>query len=154
MNILSVHSRLYEATDGRLGHRLVGVPCLLLRTTGRKSGQTRLVTLAYARDGASYLVVASNNGSSRPPAWLLNLQHTPGVEIQIARTRQPAVASVVLPDDPDYPRLWKAVNDNNHGRYYRYAARTNRPIPVVVLTGRGTRPDGAAGSATRQRTSP
>lgn len=134
MNILSVHSRLYEATDGRLGHRLVGVPCLLLRTTGRKSGQTRLVTLAYARDGASYLVVASNNGSGRPPAWLLNLQHTPEVEIQVGRKRQPATASVVMPGDPDQARLWKAVNDNNKGRYERYQAKTSRPIPVVTLT--------------------
>ena len=134
MNILSVHSRLYEATDGRLGHRLAGVPCLLLRTTGRKSGQTRLVTLAYARDGASYLVVASNNGSDRPPAWLLNLQHKPDVEIQVARKRQPATATVVMPGDPDHARLWQAVNDNNKGRYERYQAKTSRPIPVVALT--------------------
>ncbi len=134
MNILSVHSRLYEATDGRLGHRLVGVPCLLLRTTGRKSGQTRLVTLAYTRDGASYLVVASNNGSDRPPAWLLNLQHKPEVEIQVARKRQPATATVVMPGDPDHARLWQAVNDNNKGRYERYQAKTSRPIPVVALT--------------------
>ncbi len=137
MNILSLHSRIYEATDGRLGHRLVVQPCLLLRTTGRKSGQTRAVTLAYARDGASYLVVASNHGHDRPPAWLLNLQHKPEAEAQVARKRQPVTASVVLPDDPEYPRLWKAVNDSNHGRYRGYQERTSRRIPVVVLTPAG-----------------
>ncbi len=134
MNILSVHSWIYEATGGRIGHRLVGVPCLLLRTTGRKSGQTRLVTLAYARDGGRYLVVASNNGSGRPPAWLLNLQAKPEAEIQVGRARQRAAAAVVTPDEPDYPRLWQAVNDNNHGRYRRYQEKTSRPIPVVALT--------------------
>jgi len=41
MNLLSLHSRLYAATDGLIGHRLIGVPCLLLRTTGRKSPQVR-----------------------------------------------------------------------------------------------------------------
>lgn len=134
MNFLSVHSRIYAATGGRLGHRLAGVPCLLLRATGRRTGQTRMVTLAYARDGARYLVVASNNGSSRPPAWLLNLQAEPAAEVQVARRRLPVTATVTGPGDPDYPRLWQAVNDNNHGRYRRYQEKTSRPIPVVVLS--------------------
>jgi hypothetical protein len=41
---------------------------------------------------------------------------------------------VVNAGDPGYPRLWKAVNDNNHGRYDGYQAKTSRPIPVVVVT--------------------
>lgn len=134
MNILAVHARLYEASDGRIGHRLIGVPCLLLRTTGRKTGKTRTSALVYARDGGRYLVVASNNGSDRPPAWLLNLRHDPAVEIQVARRRERAMAAVVAPGDPDYERLWRAVNDNNHDRYNGYQRKTARPIPVVVLT--------------------
>lgn len=39
--ILRLHESLYKATDGRVGHRMVGVPTLLLRTTGRRSGATR-----------------------------------------------------------------------------------------------------------------
>ncbi len=134
MNILSLHSKIYEATDGRLGHRLVGVPCLLLRTKGRKTGKTRTVTLVYARDADRYLVVASNNGSDRPPAWLLNLQHDPAAEVQVGRQRQRAVATVLAPGDPEYQRVWQAVNDNNHGRYRRYQENTSRPIPVVALS--------------------
>lgn len=134
MNLLSLHSWIYTATDGRIGHRLAGVPCLLLRTTGRRTGKTRTVTLAYARDGARYLVVASNNGADRPPAWLLNLEQQPAAEVQAGREHLLVTAAPVLPDDRGYRRLWQAVNDNNHGRYHRYQAKTTRPIPVVVLT--------------------
>jgi hypothetical protein len=56
------------------------------------------------------------------------------VEIQIARERQEGTARVVEPSDPDYGRLWKAVNDGNHDRYIAYQKQTTRPIPVVVLT--------------------
>ena len=67
-NVLRVHEKLYVATDGRVGHRLLGVPTLLLRTTGRRSGVTRTNALVYARDGAGYLVVASKGAliSRRP----------------------------------------------------------------------------------------
>src|SRR4051794_39675295 len=71
-SVLKVHERIYKATDGRLGHRMIGVPTLLLRTTGRRSGAVRTNGLVYACDGDDYLVVASNGGSDRPPAWLYN----------------------------------------------------------------------------------
>jgi deazaflavin-dependent oxidoreductase (nitroreductase family) len=88
----------------------------------------------YARDGGNYLVVASNFGYDRPPAWLLNLEAKPEVEIQIGRRKLAARATVVRPDEPEYLRLWKAVNDNNHNRYNGYLEKTARPIPVVEVT--------------------
>jgi deazaflavin-dependent oxidoreductase (nitroreductase family) len=133
-NVLRAHERLYKATDGRVGHRLLGVPTLLLRTTGRRSGLTRTNGLVYARNAADYLVVASKGGSDQPPAWLLNLEAKPEVEIQIARRRQQASSRVVVPSDPGYAALWKIVNDNNGDRYTAYQKETSRPIPVVVIT--------------------
>jgi F420H(2)-dependent quinone reductase len=133
-NVLRVHDRLYKATDGRVGHRLLGVPTLLLRTTGRRSGVTRTNSLVYARDAADYLVVASKGGSDQPPAWLLNLEAGPEVEIQVGRERQKARSKVVGPSDPDYTRLWKIVNESNGDRYAAYQEETSRPIPVVVIT--------------------
>jgi deazaflavin-dependent oxidoreductase (nitroreductase family) len=133
-NVLRVHDRIYKATDGRVGHRLLGVPTLLLRTTGRRSGVTRTNSLVYARDGADYLVVASRGGSDQPPAWLLNLEAGPEVEIQVGRERQKADSRVVGPSDPAYARLWKIVNENNGDRYTAYQDETSRPIPVVVIT--------------------
>lgn len=134
MDLLTLHQRLYERTDGRIGHRMIGVPCLLLRTTGRRTGQTRTSALVYARDGQDYVLVASNGGSDRAPGWLFNIEARPEVEIQVGRRRIPATARVVPATDPSYPRLWKLVNDRNFGRYDRYQTKTERPIPLVAAT--------------------
>ena len=113
---------------------MIGVPTLLLRTTGRRSGATRTNGLVYARDGDDYLVVASNGGSDRAPAWLHNLKANAAVEVQVGRTRQPATARVVDSTDPYYPRVWQIVNENNRDRYSEYQKKTARPIPVIALT--------------------
>ena len=132
--MLRLHQAIYERTDGRIGHRTIGVPTLLLRTTGRRSGATRTNGLVYARDGDAYLVVASNGGADSHPAWLHNVRAEPDVEIQIERERRKGTARVVEPSDPDYDRLWKIVNENNRDRYSDYQAKTERPIPVIAIT--------------------
>jgi deazaflavin-dependent oxidoreductase (nitroreductase family) len=132
--ILRIHERIYITADGRIGHRALGVPTLLLRTTGRRSGETRTNGLVYARDGERYLVVPSNGGARRAPGWFHNLSANPAVEIQIGRERMPATAAIVGKDDPDFARLWKATDDNNAGRYDAYQARCEREIPVVAIT--------------------
>lgn len=113
---------------------MIGVPTLLLRTTGRRSGATRTNGLVYARDGEDYLVVASNGGADRSPAWLHNVRANPDVEIQIARERQSGTARIVEPSDTDYNRLWRIVNDHNHDRYRAYQKQTARAIPVIAVT--------------------
>jgi F420H(2)-dependent quinone reductase len=140
--VLRVHEKVYIASDGRIGHKILGVPTLLLHTTGRRSGKQRTNGLVYARDGADYLVVASNGGADRAPAWLHNLQADPSVEIQIGRKREPATARVVDPTDVDYSRLWQIVNENNRDRYTAYQQQTARPIPVIALIVRRTPREG------------
>lgn len=132
--VLRLHEKLYVLTDGRVGHGMIGVPTLLLRTTGRRSGATRTNALVYARDGERYLLVASNGGADRNPAWLHNLKANPAVEIQVGRDRRAGTAEVIEPSDPDYERLWTIVNANNHDRYTAYQKMTSRPIPLVVVT--------------------
>ncbi|HET8673357.1 MAG TPA: nitroreductase family deazaflavin-dependent oxidoreductase [Thermoleophilaceae bacterium] len=132
--VLRVHDALYQRSDGRIGHRMIGVPTLLLRTTGRRSGATRTNSLVYARDGGDYLVVPSNGGADQPPAWLHNLRANPEVEVQVGRERQKARARIVEQSDPDHARLWQLVNENNHDRYNGYQRQTSRPIPVVVVS--------------------
>lgn len=132
--VLKVHEQLYKRSGGRVGHRMIGVPTLLLDTTGARSGATRTNALVYAHDGEDYLLVASNGGSDRSPAWLHNLRAHPDVEIQIARERQKGTARIFEPSDPDYERLWKIVNENNHDRYSAYQQQTTRPIPIVSIT--------------------
>ncbi|MGH2855713.1 MAG: nitroreductase family deazaflavin-dependent oxidoreductase [Solirubrobacteraceae bacterium] len=132
--VLKLHGRLYERSDGRVGHKMIGVPTLLLRSTGRRSGASRCNALFYAADGSDYVLVASNGGSDRGPGWLFNVRAAPAVEIQVARKRSPGTARVLEPGDADYDRLWRLVNDNNHGRYDAYQRITARPIPLVVVS--------------------
>lgn len=132
--VLRLHEGLYVRTDGRVGHRMIGVPTLLLRTTGRHSGTTRTNALVYARDGDDYILVASNGGADRHPAWLHNLRANAEVEIQVGRQHHRGRASVVEPGSRDYDRLWAIVNENNRDRYNGYQKQTSRPIPVIVVT--------------------
>jgi deazaflavin-dependent oxidoreductase (nitroreductase family) len=132
--LLRLHAQLYRRTDGRIGHRMLGVPTLLLRTTGRRSGAIRTNALVYARDGADHLLVASNGGADRAPAWLHNLRANPNVEIQIGRERRKGTARVIEPSDSAYVRVWKIVNENNRDRYSAYQQQTTRPIPVIAVT--------------------
>ena len=130
-----VHDTLYQRTNGLVGHRIPGAPnSLLLHTVGAKTGLPRTSALSYARDGDSYLVVASNGGDPRAPGWYHNLKADPRVEINVGRRRFAVTATPVLSTDPDYVRLWRIVNANNADRYDGYQARTTRPIPVVRLT--------------------
>ena len=135
MHPTDLHRWAYEWTGGRIGHRLGGgVRAALLTTTGRKTGRSRTVPVAYFRDGADYVFVASNNGSERPPAWLLNATVKPEVQLQIGPGHLLGTARVVPPDDPDYPRLWQLADEGSHGRYQRYQARTSRRLAVLVVT--------------------
>jgi len=134
--VLKLHQQLYVRSDGRVGHKMIGVPTLLLRSKGRRSGRTRTNALVYARDGGDYLLVASNAGADKPPAWLHNVRAEPSVEVQVGRERRPASARIVEPGNPDYDRLWRAVNENNRDRYAAYQKMTSRPIPVIAVTPR------------------
>jgi len=134
---LRVHDKIYQATNGRIGHRMPGAPpSLLLHTVGAKTGQPRTTTLSYARDGDDYLVVASKGGDPKSPGWYHNLKANPNIEINVGPKRFGVTAKPVAPDDPDYARLWQIVNNmrGNKDRYIGYQKRTSRPIPVIRLT--------------------
>jgi F420H(2)-dependent quinone reductase len=134
--VLRVHDAVYQKTNGWIGHRTLGIPSLLLHTVGAKTGQARTASLTYARDGGNYLIVASKGGDPKAPGWYHNLKADPNVEINVGPKRFGVTAKPVLPDDPDYGRLWQIVNKNNGDRYTAYQKKTSRPIPVVVLTPR------------------
>lgn len=133
---LGLHQKLYEKTDGRVGASIGSRPMLLLRTTGRRSGETRTAALLYVPDGDDYVVIASKGGDDQHPGWYHNLVADPDVEVQIARERIPVRASVVDDDDDDRDRLWAAANEINKDQYDVYQSRTDRKIPVVVLSPR------------------
>ena len=127
------HRFVYVRTDGRVGHGMSGVPALILRTKGRRSGQPRTNVIVYARDGDGYVLVASNFGGEHSPGWYFNVTADPHVEVQVGRKRIEGAAVAVNKGDPDYERLWRLVNDANKGRYDEYQKRTERSIPLVVV---------------------
>jgi deazaflavin-dependent oxidoreductase (nitroreductase family) len=140
---LRFHAYVYEATDGRFGKHSNRVPALLLTTTGRKSGLPRTHGLTYCRDRGDFIVVASNGGSERPPAWLLNLQADPKVKVRVGRQVMDAIARVA--DAEEQSQLWPLVNRTNRGmsrlfhpgvtgRYDVYQRHTTRTIPVVIIS--------------------
>ena len=133
VQLLKVHERIYVGTGGRIGHRILGVPCLLLWTTGAKTGAQRVNGLTYARDGDRYLVVPSNGGASRSPGWYHNLRAEPACEVQLGTKRFAATSRVINADDADFQRAWELVNRGNAHRYTAYQRSTTRPIPVVEL---------------------
>ena len=63
------HRAVYRLTRGRLLGRVAGMPVLLLTTTGRRSGRARTTPLTYFEDSDELVIVASNGGEDRPPAW-------------------------------------------------------------------------------------
>jgi F420H(2)-dependent quinone reductase len=132
--VLRLHQQLYELSGGRVGHRLLGVPTLLLRTTGRRSGVGRTNALVYARDGDDYVLVASKGGADSSPGWFFNAREKPEVEVQVGTKKMPGTARVVERGDPAYDRLWKLANDNNKNRYNEYQSHTERPIPLLVVS--------------------
>jgi deazaflavin-dependent oxidoreductase (nitroreductase family) len=131
---IRAHDAVYQRTDGWIGHRIpFAPPMLLLHSVGAKTGRPRTHSLAYYRDGADYLVVASNGGAPRNPAWYHNLRAHPDVDINLGHNRIRVNAHPVLPGDPDYPRLWRLCDEANGGRYGAYQQLTTRPIPVIRL---------------------
>jgi deazaflavin-dependent oxidoreductase (nitroreductase family) len=99
-----------------------------------RPGSRRTSTPSYARDGDSYLIVASNAGSDRYPAWYHNLRKHSECEINIGPKRFAVTARRITPEDADYPRLWQLANKNNANRYNGYQRQTSRPIPIFALT--------------------
>ncbi|HEY1827466.1 MAG TPA: nitroreductase family deazaflavin-dependent oxidoreductase [Acidimicrobiales bacterium] len=125
------HVQRYQETDGEVGSIWNGVPVLLLTTTGRRSGEPRTTPLIHGRDGDDYLVVASMGGAPQHPNWYRNLEATPAAQIQVKAEHIAVTARTA--NETEKPRLWKIVSEL-WPNYDAYQARTERVIPVVVLT--------------------
>ena len=125
-----LHRFLYRVSGGRIGGRVVGMPVLMLTTTGRKSGAPRTNVLTYLPHGRVSVVFASNAGEPRHPAWWLNLAADPHATVQRGQEVTPVIAREA--EGEERARLWDEVVRTEAG-YAVYAERTTRRIPVVVL---------------------
>lgn len=125
------HVARYLETDGEDGFVWRdGTHILILFTRGRKSGEQRSHALIFREHGDAYLVVASNGGAVAPPAWFVNLEADPDVEVQVKGDRFAARARVATPAEK--PEVWAKMTEV-WPAYDEYQTKTDREIPVVVL---------------------
>ena len=125
-----MQTRLYRLSSGRIGGTFAGEPVLLITTTGRRSGQPRTTPVLYGLDDDRPVVIGSNTGSDRAPAWALNLLAEPNAEVQIRGERRPVRARVTEGDER--AALWRRMNES-YGGFDTYEARTDRNIRLFVL---------------------
>ena len=125
------HVRRYRETNGDEGyHWRNGTTILLLTTIGRKSGEPRTSALIYRDWEDKQLIVASKGGADAPPAWYLNLEANPEVQVQIKGDRFTAKARIATADEK--PAMWRHMTEV-WPAYDEYQDKTDREIPVVVL---------------------
>ena len=130
--LMNVHTLAYKTSHGVIGHRLPGLPpMLLLDHVGAKSGRTRTSPLLYIRDGDNLVIVASKGGYPKHPGWFHNLRAHPDVEFG----GKPLRAKVVE-DEAGRARLWQLRErvfppDADHRER---AAPAGRTIPIVQVT--------------------
>ena len=125
-----LHVAVLRISGRRVGNRWRGGEIGVLSTVGRRSGRRRTIPLVCLRDGDAIVVVASNGGSDRAPAWWLNLQSRPYAELDLGGRARPVIAEQATPDDNARlsRRFCEAFPFFGH-----YLARTERVLPVVVL---------------------
>jgi deazaflavin-dependent oxidoreductase (nitroreductase family) len=121
----------FHANDGRVGGMFEGTPLLLLHHTGARSGNSRINPLAYNRDGDRYVVFASKAGAPTNPDWYHNLKAHPEVSIEVGTEAINVVASEAKGEDRE--RLFRAQAERSP-QFAEYQTRTDRLIPVIILT--------------------
>jgi len=132
------HLRLYRESGGAEGHLFDGstvgepgmLPCLLLTTIGRRSGQKRTSPLVYGTAGDACVVIGSKGGAETHPWWYLNLSVNPVVEVQVGKEIFSARARIAT--GSERAALWKQMVEA-YPFYSKYQRKTRREIPVVVL---------------------
>jgi F420H(2)-dependent quinone reductase len=128
-----LHGAVYNATDGRLGANLGGIPMVLMHTVGARSGQRRSVPVACYPHPEGLLVFASNNGGPNMPAWWHNLRAHPECDIQFGREKRRVRAEQV--DEQERLQYWPEMAKTNPrvDIYWRDATEKHGRTPPVVL---------------------
>lgn len=127
-----VHRFAFHHTRGRIGGTLGRIPMALLYTIGAKTGEVRIVPLqCYPAEPEGVLVLASNNGRPRHPAWYYNLKAHPEIDALVGRERRRVRAEEL---DPQRHALeWpKMLTQNSAIEDYK-ARAGGRELPIFLL---------------------
>ena len=122
---------LYESSGGTQGLTLRGMPVVIVTMHGARSGRLRKVPLMRVEHAGEYAIVASQGGAPKHPVWYHNLVADPRVELQDGPDKQEMVAREVT--GAEKVVWWERAVDA-YPDYADYQRRTDRPIPVFVLS--------------------
>jgi deazaflavin-dependent oxidoreductase (nitroreductase family) len=126
-----LHATVYRWSNGRLLGRMGGTPVLVLETTGRRTGRSRRTPVQYLAVDGAFVVVASNGGAPRPPAWCLNLRGQLHARVQVDARTMDVSAHEVRGEERTV--LWRRLTASN--RYLESAARrAGHELPLLKLT--------------------
>jgi len=128
----AVHRVLLTVSFGKVGWRAAGMPVIELTTIGRKSGEPRTCLLTSPLQiGDTYAIVASRGGDDHHPAWFLNLQANPEVQVKIGGKSVETRRARVLTSE-ERAEVWPRITAD-YTNYAGYQEKTDREIPVVYL---------------------
>jgi deazaflavin-dependent oxidoreductase (nitroreductase family) len=105
-------------------------PLCYLTTTGRRTGEPRTVPLLHVSDGDRIVLIASNWGRRKHPAWALNLDAKPEARVAVDGVERTYRSRRATPDERR--RYWQHAVEFWPG-YDGYRARAGREIRVFVL---------------------
>ncbi|HEX4752253.1 MAG TPA: nitroreductase family deazaflavin-dependent oxidoreductase [Solirubrobacterales bacterium] len=121
----------FRANDGKAGGMFEGKPLLLVHNVGAKSGKQFVTPLVYLADGDRYAIFASKGGAPNNPGWYHNLKAGPNVSIEVGTETLAVVAEEATGEERD--RLY-GIQEEQQPQFAEYAQKTDRKIPVIVLT--------------------
>ncbi|WP_067673023.1 nitroreductase family deazaflavin-dependent oxidoreductase [Nocardia miyunensis] len=121
----------YEASDGAEGGTVRGCRVVVLSSIGVKSGRLRKAPLMRVEHDGEYAIVASLGGAPKHPSWYYNVRANPLVELQDRADKHDYEAREVTGAEK---ALWWERAVAAFPDYADYQKKTDRPIPVFVLT--------------------
>jgi deazaflavin-dependent oxidoreductase (nitroreductase family) len=123
---------LYESSGGTKGTTLrdTGLPVVIVTHRGNITGEIRKTPLMRVREGNNYILVGSQGGAPKNPAWVHNLRANPHIELRDEITVRPMRVREVK-DAAERARLW-TLAVAAYPPYAEYQTRTKRQIPVFV----------------------
>jgi deazaflavin-dependent oxidoreductase (nitroreductase family) len=123
---------LYESSGGTKGTTLLdtGLPVVIVTHKGHKTGAIRKTPLMRVKDGHSYVLVGSQGGAPKDPAWVHNLRADPHIELRDEAVVRPMDVREIK-DATERVRLWKLAVAA-YPPYADYQAKTERQIPLFV----------------------
>jgi deazaflavin-dependent oxidoreductase (nitroreductase family) len=124
----------FRANDGVVGGPMAHLSLVLLHHVGAKSGKEYIAPLAYMEDDGRYVIFASKGGAPDNPAWFHNLKANPDASIEVGSEKLDVTAEEATGEERD--RLYNTQAEAAP-QFAEYEEKTDRKIPVVVLTPKG-----------------